>query len=308
MVFVPSITATLAVALSLTPMAVFGHPGEKYGEREALEEMGNAHVVNKMNTRALEACQNSPAVKARKELARRAEKFAQLRRDKGIEKAPWLHRRDAAAFEKWAALSHNKTGTSDFTKDTPNKDIFGANTSCEHIRTDVVEDTAGVPMHLELQFIDVQPVDEDGVVNFDTIFPGHYQGRATHQHLIAHVGSEILPNGTYTRGRVAHLSQLCYSPTRRCAIPSRLPRRTTPTNPIPHTSNLEDWFTGYAATSEYDPVPNYVSLSNELEDGLNTSSDWDRYAPYASTWKEGGGYDNPDFDFWAVASPPPTHG
>lgn len=69
MVLVPSIAATLAMALSLTPMAVFGHPGEKYGKREALEEMGNAHVVNKMNARALEACQNSPAVKARKERA-----------------------------------------------------------------------------------------------------------------------------------------------------------------------------------------------------------------------------------------------
>ncbi|KAI1644499.1 putative GPI anchored dioxygenase [Daldinia loculata] len=329
MVLVPSIAATLAMALSLTPMAVFGHPGEKYGKREALEEMGNAHVVNKMNARALEACQNSPAVKARKEraIARRAEKFAQLRRDKGIEKAPGLHRRDAAAFEKWAALSHNKTGTSDFTKDTPNKDIFGANTSCV-----LTPDNANGPY---LQFIDVhtcepvvgvlidtwscnatgaysgvsakgegglgttylrgvQPVDEDGVVNFDTIFPGHYQGRATHQHLIAHVGSEILPNGTYSRGRVAYLSQLFFD----------------------QTLNLEDWFTGYAATSEYDPFPNYVSLGNELEDGLlvwaelglNTSSDWDHYAPYASTWKEGGGYDNPDFDFWAVAGPPPTHG
>ncbi|KAG4218438.1 hypothetical protein PC116_g33082, partial [Phytophthora cactorum] len=149
MVLVPSIAVALAVALSLNPVAVFGHPGEKYGKREALEEMGNAYVVNKMNTRALEACQNSPAVKARKErasmypsnmifvfcairrvIARRAEKFAQLRRDKGIENAPWLHRRDAAALQKWAAISHNKTGELDFTKETPSKDIFGSNTSC----------------------------------------------------------------------------------------------------------------------------------------------------------------------------------
>jgi hypothetical protein len=67
MVFVSSIAATLVVALSLTP--VFGHPGEKYGRSEALEEMGNAHVVNKINTRALQSCQNSDAVRARKERA-----------------------------------------------------------------------------------------------------------------------------------------------------------------------------------------------------------------------------------------------
>lgn len=69
MVFVPSIAVTLAAALSLTPVLVFGHPGEQYGKREAMEEMGNAHVVSMMNRRALESCQNSPAVKARKERA-----------------------------------------------------------------------------------------------------------------------------------------------------------------------------------------------------------------------------------------------
>lgn len=69
MVFVSSIAATLAAALSLTPVLVFGHPGEQYGKREALEEMGNAHVVSTMNARALEQCQNSDAVKARKERA-----------------------------------------------------------------------------------------------------------------------------------------------------------------------------------------------------------------------------------------------
>ncbi|KAI0377639.1 putative GPI anchored dioxygenase [Hypomontagnella monticulosa] len=371
MVFVPSVAATLVAALSLTPVMVFAHPGEKYGKREALEEMGNAHVVATMNARALEACQNSPKVKARKEraMARRAETFARLRRERGIDNAPWLHRRDAAALQKWAAQSHDKTGSYDFNKDTPNKEIFGSNTSCvltpdnangpyfvyqEHIRSDIVEDTVGVPLHLEMQFIDVQTcepavgilidtwscnatgaysgvsargegglgttylrgvqqADEDGVVSFDTIFPGHYQGRATHQHIIAHVGSEILPNNTYTGGTVAHLSQLFFDQTLRDTIEAMAPYNT---NKIPHTTNLRDWFTGYAATENYDPFPNYITLGNGLTDGLfvwaelglNTSSNWDYYAPYASTWKEGGGYDNPDFDFMAVAFPPPTHG
>ncbi|XDG08266.1 hypothetical protein ABKA04_007881 [Annulohypoxylon sp. FPYF3050] len=371
MVSVPSIAATLVVALSLTPVTVLGHPGEKYGRPEAIDEMGRAHVVAKMNTRALQACESSDAVKARKEraMARRLETFQRLRRERGTDKSPWLHRRDAEALQKWAGMSHNMTGKANFNKETPSKEIFGSNTSCvltpdnangpyfvyqEHIRSDLVEETVGVPLHLEIQFIDVQTcepakeilidtwscnatgaysgvsargegglgttylrgvqqVDADGVVNFDTIFPGHYQGRATHQHLIAHVGSEILPNGTYTGGRVAHLSQLFFDQTLRDTIEATAPYNT---NPIPDTTNLADWFTGYAATTEYDPFPNYIMLGGDLKDGLfvwaelglNTSSNWDHYAPYASTWKEGGGYDNPDFDFWAVASPPPTHG
>jgi hypothetical protein len=42
--------------------------------------------------------------------------------------------------------------------------------------------------------------------------------------------------------------------------------------------------------------------------GINTSSNWDYYAPYASTWKAGGGYNNPNFNMGVVANPPPTHG
>ncbi|KAI2604404.1 putative GPI anchored dioxygenase [Hypoxylon fragiforme] len=415
MVFVPSIAATLAAALALTPVLVAGHPGEKYGKREAMEEMGNAHVVSTMNARALEACQNSPAVKARKERAGEstttpfillpssldAQRHSHDFVGKGTLRtvcnipvptcipsslkpssnpplspttAPWLHRRDAASLQKWAAQSHDKTGTVDFDKDTPISDIFGSNTSCvltpdnangpyfvyqERIRSDVVEGTAGVPLHLELQFIDVQTcapagagagagllidtwscnatgaysgvsargegglgttylrgaqvADGDGVVSFDTIFPGHYQGRATHQHLIAHVGARVLPNGTYSGGTVAHLSQLFFDQALRDAVEATPPYSA---NTIPHTPNLRDWFTGYAATPDYDPFPNYVMLGGSLDDGLflwaelglNTSSNWDYYAPYAATWKEGGGYDNPDFDFRAVASPPPTHG
>jgi protocatechuate 3,4-dioxygenase beta subunit len=324
-----------------------------------------------MNARALEACQNRPEVKARKEraIARRAETFARLREERGLNDASWLHRRDAASLRKWAALNHDKTGTMHLNPSSTNEEIFGSNTSCiltpdnangpyfvyqEHIRSNVVENTVGVPLHIELQFIDVttcepatqllidtwscnaagvysgvsaagqgglastylrgvQPTDADGVVSFDTIFPGHYQGRASHQHLIAHVGSKQLDNGTYTGGHVAHLSQLFFDQALRDAVEATAPYNQ---NRIAKTANLADMFTGYAATAQYDPFPNYILLGNGLsgglflwaELGLNTSSNWDYYAPYASTYKQGGGYDNPNFNFIVVGSPPPTHG
>jgi CubicO group peptidase (beta-lactamase class C family) len=48
--------------------------------------------------------------------------------------------------------------------------------------------------------------DEDGIAAFRTIYPGWYQGRATHIHLKAHVGG--------TGGHVAHTGQMFfYDPT-----------------------------------------------------------------------------------------------
>ncbi|KAF5015678.1 hypothetical protein F66182_12899, partial [Fusarium sp. NRRL 66182] len=37
----------------------------------------------------------------------------------------------------------------------------------------------------------IQVTDEDGVASFETIFPGHYEGRATHTHLLAHMNVTV---------------------------------------------------------------------------------------------------------------------
>ncbi|ORY57721.1 Intradiol ring-cleavage dioxygenase [Pseudomassariella vexata] len=360
---------SLSSLLSLSPLTA-AHHNEKFDKQAHMDELANAHAVAEVNSRALKACQNQPEVQARKDraIARRAATFDRLRHERGLEEAPFHHRRDNASFQAYASHSHDQTGHLPYTKDTPHSEIFGSNTSCtltpdnangpyfvyqEHIRQDVVEGVSGIPMHLELQFIDVttckpanvlvdiwscnatgaysgvsassegglsttflrgvQPTDEDGVVEFDTVFPGHYLGRATHEHIIAHVGSQVLPNRTYSGGRVAHLSQLFFDQGLIDAV-----ERTAPysANTIPPTSNLEDGYTGYAASPNYDPFPNYVMLGGGLDGGMfvwaelgiNTSANWDHYAPYAATWKEGGGYDNPDFDWMAAAFPPATHG
>ncbi|KAJ3565257.1 hypothetical protein NP233_g7748 [Leucocoprinus birnbaumii] len=51
------------------------------------------------------------------------------------------------------------------------------------------------------------PTDDNGVVQFTTIFPGYYKGRATHVH--ARVLPEWKPfdNGTFSTGRVVHVGQ-----------------------------------------------------------------------------------------------------
>lgn len=159
----------------------------------------------------------------------------------------------------------------------------------------------------------VQPTDSDGVVRFDTVFPGHYEGRASHQHIIAHVGAQLLTNGTYTGGAVAHLSQLFFDQALRDAVEALAPYKE---NQIAVTTNLEDGFNGYASTSAYDPFLNYAVLGSGLSDGLfgwhelgiNTSANWDDYATYASVWTEAGGYDNPGFNFSIVGTAPPSSG
>src|SRR4051812_8242189 len=81
-----------------------------------------------------------------------------------------IRARDTASLEKWQAVSHNKTGVDAFTLDTPTSTIFASNATCalvpetvigpyyvegELIRTDITDGQAGVPVHLDLQFIDI---------------------------------------------------------------------------------------------------------------------------------------------------------
>ncbi|KAJ8104838.1 hypothetical protein ONZ43_g7667 [Nemania bipapillata] len=131
MMFTSSFAVGVAVVLSLASIAT-AHPGEHLSKRQIDDEMGNAHVVNLINSRALEACQNDPEVKARKEraIARRAATFARLRKERNLEDATWLHRRDAASLRQWAALSHDRTKTTSLNRNSTHEEIFGTNTSC----------------------------------------------------------------------------------------------------------------------------------------------------------------------------------
>jgi protocatechuate 3,4-dioxygenase beta subunit len=53
----------------------------------------------------------------------------------------------------------------------------------------------------------IQETNHEGVVNFDTIFPGHYDDRATHTHLLTHLNSTLLPNKTLEIGTGMSSSQ-----------------------------------------------------------------------------------------------------
>lgn len=111
----------------------------------------------------------------------------------------------------------------------------------------------------------------DGEVAFDTIFPGHYAGRATHEHVVSHIGATVQPNGTYTGGTVSHLSQLFFDQSLINAIEATSPYNT---NTIPRTANNADLFTGYAATAAYDPFPEYIMLGMVCRVVCSSGSRW----------------------------------
>jgi hypothetical protein len=96
------------------------------------------------------------------------------------------------------------------------------------------------------------------VVAFDTIFPGPYNGCATHEHVIAHTEVTINLNGAYSSGNVSHLSQLIN------AVEATSPYST---NTTARTRNNAKLFTRYSATAAYDPFSDYIILGTYFRMG-----------------------------------------
>ncbi|EME47032.1 hypothetical protein DOTSEDRAFT_50529 [Dothistroma septosporum NZE10] len=149
----------------------------------------------------------------------------------------------------------------------------------------------------------ITPTDEDGVATFDTIFPGHYDGRATHTHLLAHMNVTVMPNNTLLigSGSVTQIGQLFWNEVLRSAVEATDPYSTNTQSIV---SNADDMWSIQQASSDYDPFPEFLYLGDSIDDGLfawkqigvNTSADWtdDTYYSIAAYIGEDGGYVNAD--------------
>ncbi|KAF2023495.1 aromatic compound dioxygenase [Setomelanomma holmii] len=114
-------------------------------------------------------------------------------------------------------------------------------------------------------FRGIQVSDADGVLQFDTTFPGHYTGRATHIHILAHINATLnTANSTLTGGHVSHVGQLFFDQTLITAAEAVAPY-TTNTQTLMLNKN-DGIFEQEAATS--DPVLNYVYLGDEVSEGI----------------------------------------
>lgn len=145
----------------------------------------------------------------------------------------------------------------------------------------------------------IQLTDHDGVAQFETIFPGHYEGRATHTHLLAHTNATVMPNGTISvwDAPVTHIGQLFWPETLRSAVEALSPYST---NEQSITSNEDDMWSVLQADESYDPFPHFVYLGENLQDGLfawiqigvNVSADYtsDDYYSIAAYLDEDGGH------------------
>ncbi|KAH8657750.1 Intradiol ring-cleavage dioxygenase [Xylariales sp. PMI_506] len=338
------------VAIGALPLAL-AHPGE---DKTILKrEMAMRNEQHAKATRSLAACQDSPEAKALRVRAatRRANKAQDLRNRRGLSSVPMGHqKRDLTNLAIYSSLSHNQTSALDYTLDTAEATIFGSNNTCslvpettigpyyvtgEYIRQNITEGQAGVPMHIDIQFVDmntclpvpsiaadvwhcnstgvysgvdsegegglnstflrgVQFSDEDGVSAFDTLFPGHYDDRITHFHLVAQQNYTVFPNNTYTGGTTLHVGQIYFEDALVDAVEATYPYNT---NTIAFTSwELDGWMLE-EATSDYDPYVEYVQLGSDLEDGLlawitvalDLSSDHSANLTAAASYYEGGG-------------------
>ncbi|KAI0431370.1 Intradiol ring-cleavage dioxygenase [Xylaria sp. FL1042] len=161
----------LAASLAFSSLlgTVVAHPGES--AEEVRREIMSHKAAQALGRRAISSCASSPntaALKARS-VARRAATAEALRQKRGLTNKPLKSKRDEAGFEKWSAVDHDSSSLG-YDLETSLDTIFTSNSTCtlvpevtigpywvggELIRTDVTDGQSGIPLHLDLQFIDI---------------------------------------------------------------------------------------------------------------------------------------------------------
>ncbi|KAL2860020.1 Intradiol ring-cleavage dioxygenase [Aspergillus pseudodeflectus] len=142
----------------------------------------------------------------------------------------------------------------------------------------------------------IQKTDTEGVAQFKSVFPGHYSGRTTHVHVVAHIGAQTLPNNTITGGHVAHIGQLFFDQDLITEVEATYPYNT---NEVEITLNADDHVVqDETEDSASDPFFEYALLGDSLEDGIfawitlgvNVSASYD--TSYAALLTADGGVAN----------------
>lgn len=113
----------------------------------------------------------------------------------------------------------------------------------------------------------IQATDTDGVAQFQSIFPGHYTGRATHIHVMVHTNATLYANETLGNDVYAsHVGQAFFDQDLIAAADEVAPYST---NEQTLTKNSADSILSEeAGTDGVDPFMNYVYLGEGLDEGL----------------------------------------
>ncbi|KAH9904220.1 aromatic compound dioxygenase [Xylariomycetidae sp. FL2044] len=145
----------------------------------------------------------------------------------------------------------------------------------------------------------IQKTDRDGVAQFETVFPGHYTGRATHIHTMVHLNGHELGNGTIgVNTTSSHVGQTFFDQDLISAVEVNYPYTT---NEQELTLNSGDDILESEADG-VDPLMQYALLGDSVADGIyawisyGVNATASEYVSPAAIYYAGGGADNDDFD------------
>lgn len=144
------------------------HPGDHHADISHLERERAFH------RRAAEAgavkmsrCADTLGTVRKSAIKRRTTTLERLRQERGFASSAGIQRRNKEEVAYYDSLNHNLTSV---VKSGSYEELFGSNASCvlgraetigpyyvegELIRSNITEDQIGIPMHMELQFVDV---------------------------------------------------------------------------------------------------------------------------------------------------------
>ncbi|KAM4062261.1 dioxygenase [Hirsutella rhossiliensis] len=145
----------------------------------------------------------------------------------------------------------------------------------------------------------IQETNSEGVVSFESLFPGHYGGRTTHIHVMVHANATLYQNQTLGYETYAsHVGQAFFDQSLISGVELLEPYRS---NEQALTTNAEDMILSQEADADgVDPLMQYALLGDSVSDGLlawiafgiNTSFASEVTA--ASFLYDSGGVENPN--------------
>lgn len=111
----------------------------------------------------------------------------------------------------------------------------------------------------------ISQADDSGVVQFDTLFPGHYTSRATHIHVMTHtLDATVNTNNTLAGSSVSHVGQMFFDQDLIEAVDLVEPYAS---NTQAITDNSDDSILSEEA-GDVDPMVEYVLLGDDVSEGI----------------------------------------
>ncbi|RDW67258.1 intradiol ring-cleavage dioxygenase [Aspergillus mulundensis] len=115
----------------------------------------------------------------------------------------------------------------------------------------------------------IQKTDTSGVAEFETLFPGHYTGRATHIHVLSHPADTTTNDndtlsGLYTTTS-SHVGQIFFDQDLISLVEAS---DVYNTNTQELTTNADDSILSQELADDIDPFVEYVLLGEDVTDGI----------------------------------------